>query len=73
MFTTMSNLLYDIWRETIANHKEYINLSWTYFLMIGNTYLKLKLLKRKIHFKALYHPYKGTRKVEDFYKLSYEE
>ena len=41
--------------------------------MIGNTYLKLKLLKRKINFKALCHPYKGTRKVEDFYKLSYEE
>ena len=31
--------------------------------MIGNTYLKLKLLKRKITFKALY-PYKGTRIVK---------
>ena len=40
--------------------------------MIGNTYLKLKLLKRKILFKALY-PYKGTRKVKDFQKLSNKE
>ena len=40
--------------------------------MIGNTYLKLVLLKRKIPFKAPY-PYKGTRKVEDFQKLSYKE
>ena len=37
--------------------------------MIANTYLKLKLLKRKIPFKAL-NPYKSTRKVEDFQKLS---
>ena len=34
--------------------------------MIGNTYLKLKLLKRKVPFKALYHTYRGARKVEDF-------
>ena len=40
--------------------------------MIGNTYLKLKLLKRKIAFKALYQ-YKSTRKVEDFQKLSNKE
>ena len=40
--------------------------------MIGNTYLKLKLLKRKITFKALYQ-YKSTRKVEDFQKLSNKE
>ena len=32
--------------------------------MIGNTYLKLKFLKRKISFKALY-PYKGTSQVKD--------
>ena len=32
--------------------------------MIGNTYLKLKFLKRKIPFKALC-PYKGTSKVKD--------
>ena len=37
--------------------------------MIGNTYLKLKLLKRKTPFKVLY-PYKNTRKVKDFQKLS---
>ena len=37
--------------------------------MIGNTYLKLKLLKRKTPFKALY-PHKDTRKVKDFQKLS---
>ena len=30
-------------------------------------YLKLKLLKKKIPFKALY-PYKDTRKVKDFQK-----
>ena len=40
--------------------------------MIANTYLKLKLLKRKIPFKAL-NPYKSTRKVEDFQKLSNKE
>ena len=40
--------------------------------MIRNTYLKLKHLKRKIPFKALY-PYKGTRKVKDFQKLSNKE
>ena len=33
--------------------------------MTGNTNLKLRLLERKIPFKALY-PYKGTRIVEDF-------
>ena len=41
--------------------------------MIGNTYLKLKLLKRKIPLKALsgsYIPIKGTRKVKDFQKIS---
>ena len=37
--------------------------------MIKNTYLKLKLPKRKIPFKALY-PYKDTRKVKYFEKLS---
>ena len=37
--------------------------------MIGNTYLQLKLLKKKIPFKAL-HPYKDTRKVKYFQKLS---
>ena len=31
-------------------------------------HLKLKLLKRKISFKALY-PYKGTRKAKDFQRL----
>ena len=43
--------------------------------MSANSYLKLKLLKRKIPFKALYHPYtdKGTRRVKDFSKLSYKE
>ena len=40
--------------------------------MNGSTYLKLKLLKRKIPFKAL-NPYKSTRKVEDFKKLSNKE
>ena len=35
--------------------------------MIGNIYLKLKFLKRKVPFKALY-PYKDTRKVKDFKK-----
>ena len=40
--------------------------------MIGNTYLKLKLLKGKIPFKAIY-PYKGSRKVKDFQKLSNKE
>ena len=35
--------------------------------MIGNAYLKLKLFKRKIPFKALYS-YKDTRKVKDFQK-----
>ena len=40
--------------------------------MIGSTYLKLDLLKRKIAFKALY-PYKGTRKVKDFQKLFSKE
>ena len=35
-------------------------------------HLKLKLLKRKIHFKALY-PYKGARKVKNFQKLSNKE
>ena len=38
--------------------------------MIGNTYLKLELLKLKFRFKALYL-YKYTRKLEDFQKLSY--
>ena len=45
--------------------------------MIGNTYLKLKLFKWKIPFKALYLPayclpYKDTttRKVRDFQKTS---
>ena len=37
--------------------------------MIGNAYLKLNLLKRRTPFKALY-PYKDTRKVKDFKKLS---
>ena len=40
--------------------------------MIGNSYLKLKLLKRKIPFKALYS-YKGTRKVEYFQILCNKE
>ena len=40
--------------------------------MIGNTYLKLELLERIVPFKALY-PYKGTRKVKDFHKLSNKE
>ena len=40
--------------------------------MIGNTYLQLKLLKRKIPFKAL-RPYKDTRKVKYFQKLSNKE
>ena len=40
--------------------------------MIGNTYLKLTLLNRKIPFKALYS-YKGTRKVEYFQKLGNKE
>ena len=40
--------------------------------MIGNTYLKLKFLKRKIPFKTLYL-YKGTRKVKDFQKLFNKE
>ena len=40
--------------------------------MIGNSYLKLKVPKRKIPFKALY-PYKGTRKVKYFQKLSNKE
>ena len=40
--------------------------------MIGNTYLKLKLLKRKILFKTLYLC-KGTRKVKDFQNLSNKE
>ena len=46
--------------------------------MIGNTYLKPKLLKKKkkkkkkIPFKPLY-PYKGTRKVKDFQKLPNKE
>ena len=40
--------------------------------MIGNAYLKLKFLKKKIPFKALY-PYRGTRKVKDFQKLSNKE
>ena len=35
--------------------------------MIRNTYLKLKLIKRKIPFKVLY-TYKGTRKVKDLQK-----
>ena len=40
--------------------------------MIENTFLKLKLLKRKIPFKALYL-YKGTRKVKGFQNLSTKE
>ena len=40
--------------------------------MNGNIYLKLKLLKRKMPFQALY-PYKGTRNVKDFQKLSNKE
>ena len=40
--------------------------------MIGNTYLKLKLLKRKVSFKALCL-YKDTRKVKDFQKFSNRE
>ena len=40
--------------------------------MNGNIYLKLKLLKRKIPFKALY-PYKGTRNIKEFQKLSNKE
>ena len=40
--------------------------------MIGNTCLKLKLLKGKNPFKVLC-PYKGTRKVKDFQKLSNKE
>ena len=49
---------------TTVNHKRYK------FIMdsIPNDWkhLKLKFLKSKIHFKALCHCYKGTRKVEDF-------
>ena len=41
--------------------------------MIGNTYINVKLLKRKIPFKARYRHYKGTRKVKDFQKLSNKE
>ena len=40
--------------------------------MIGNNYLKLKLLKTKIPFKALYL-YKDISKVKDFKKLSNKE
>ena len=57
---------------TASYIKEYANLLWTFFLIIGNTQLKLKLFKRKISFKALY-PYKGTRKVMGFQKLSNKE
>ena len=39
--------------------------------MIGKTYLKLNFSK-KIPFKALY-PYKDTRKIKDFQKLSNKE
>ena len=38
--------------------------------MIENTYLKLKLLKRKIPFAKALYPYEGNRKVKDFQKLS---
>ena len=37
--------------------------------MIENTYLKLKLLKRKIPFVKALYPYEGNRKVKDFQKL----
>ena len=58
------------WDFTTSNYiKEYINLLWTWFLMVGNAFLKMELLKRKILFKAL-HPYKDTRKVKDFQKIS---
>ena len=40
--------------------------------MIRNTYLILKLLKRKIFFEAL-NPDEGTRKVRDFLKISNKE
>ena len=40
--------------------------------MIGKTYLKLKLLKWKIPFKALY-PNSDTNKVKNFQKLSDKE
>ena len=40
--------------------------------MIGSTYLKPKLLKRKILCKALYL-YEGTRKAKGFQKLSNKE
>ena len=43
-----------------------IPIDWTHLL------LKLKLLYKKNLFKALY-PYKGTRKVKDFQKLSNKE
>ena len=40
--------------------------------MIRNNYLKLKLIKIDISFKALY-PYKGTGKVKVLQKISNKE
>ena len=58
---------------TGANHKRKYKFLRTKFLMIPNTYFKLKSPKRKIPFKALY-TYKGTGKEEEeFQKLSNKE
>ena len=40
--------------------------------MIGNTYIKLKILKGKISINTLYL-YRGTRKRKNFHKASNEE
>ena len=40
--------------------------------MIGNTYIKLKILKGKISINTLYI-YRGTRKRKNFHKASNEE
>ena len=69
----MYHLLYDIWQETrfyyCQPYKRIYKFTLDLFLVIGSTYLKLKLFKWKIPFKALYLS-KGNKKVKDFQKTS---
>ena len=76
MLKTMPNLLYDIWREIRFYYCQLYKriCKFTMDLLPNNWkhLLKTETFKRKIPFKALY-PYKGTRKVKGFQKLSNKE
>ena len=76
MVTTMSNLLYNIWRESrfyyCQPHERIYKFTMDLMPNDWKHLLETDTSHNKNPFKALY-PYKGTRKVKDFQKLSNKE